>query len=123
MYRFLYFLAVVAALIVCLYAGAAWWTAAVVGGALAVLFPVWRRGAFWYAWLAGVLVWGVYAGYIHMASEGRLTERLAVTFGMSSGWLLVGTTAVWGGLTAGLGGWFGSSLRRAVAATDGKATA
>lgn len=115
MYRFFYLLAVALGLIVCLYTGAVWWSAAVVSAALAVLFPVWRRSAFWFAWLAGLLVWGIFAGYLHVASEGRLSDRLAVTFGMNSGWLLVITTGAWGALTAAFGGWFGASVRRLAA--------
>jgi|GEM_PF-1555903 hypothetical protein len=120
MYRFFYLLAVIAAIAVCLYTGAVWWSSAVAAAALAVLFPVWRRGGFWFAFLAGLIVWGMYTGYLHLASEGRLTDRLAVTFGVGTGWGLVSTTALWGGLTAGLGGWFGASLRRTFEKTPKK---
>lgn len=121
MYRFFYLLAVAAGLILCLWLNAAWWFPALVAAVGAVLFPVWRRSAFWFAWLAGLLVWGIYAGYLHVASEGRLSDRLAVTFGLADGWLLVLTTGVLGGFTAGLGGWFGASLRRLFARGEGAA--
>lgn len=117
MYRFFYLLAVIAALCLCLFLGFPWWTAAVVGTVLAVVFPLWRRGAFWFAFLAGLLTWGFYTGYLHLWSEGRLTDRLAVTFGLGTGWGLVGTTAAWGALTTALGGWFGASVRRAFVKT------
>ena len=112
MYRFFYLLTVIIVIILCLYFGAAWWAPAVGAVALAVLFPVWRRSGFWLAFMAGVLVWGMYTGFLHLDSEGRLTDRLAVTFGVGNGWGLVVVTALWGGLTAGLGGWFGASLRK-----------
>jgi hypothetical protein len=112
MYRFFYLLAVILASILCLYTGAAWWAPAVTAAALALLFPVWRRNGFWLAFIAGILVLGIYTGFLHLDSEGRLTDRLAVTFGVGNGWGLVVATAIWGGLTAGLGGWFGASLRK-----------
>jgi len=113
MYRLLYLLACLLAVSAGLYLGLPWWTPAIFTAVLAVLFPVWRRGGFWFAFVAGFLTWGIYTGYLHVDSEGRLTDRLAVTFGVVSGWNMVLITACWGGLTAGLGGWFGASLRRA----------
>jgi len=112
MYRFFYLLALLLGISLCLYVGATWWAPAVVAAVLTLLFPVWRRSGFWFAFLAGAIVWGIYCGYLHLDSEGRLSDRLAVTFGLESGWGLVGVTALWGGITTGLGGWFGASLRR-----------
>ena len=94
--------------------GAAWYVPALVAAAGALLLPVWRRGAFYYSLLATVMVWGIYAGYLHVASDGALGDRLATTFGVATGWVLVVITALWGGLTAGLGGWAGASLRFAM---------
>jgi len=112
MYRFFYLLAIMLSTALCLYIGLAWWAPAVAAAVLAVLFPVWRRSGFWFAFLAGAIVWGMYTGYLHLDSEGRLSDRLAVTFGVGTGWGLVGVTALWGGITTGLGGWFGASLRK-----------
>lgn len=100
---------------VCLYLGWPWYSAGLATVALAVLLPVWRQGGFWYAFLGGLLVWGIYTGYLHFSSGGRLSDRLAVTFGVGNGWALVAITALWGGITTGLGGYLGASLRRAFA--------
>jgi hypothetical protein len=120
MYRFFLLLAVIIATAICLYTGAAWYAPALTAAALGVLLPVWRRGGFWFAFLGGVLVWGIYTGYLHLDSEGRLSDRLAITFGVGSGWALVGVTALWGGITTGLGAWFGVSLRKVFEKTPAK---
>ena len=114
MYRFFLLLSVIVVCILCLYLDASWYAPAVGAAALAVLIPVWRRGGFYFAFLGGLMVWASYAGYLHLFSEGRLGDRLAVTFGAPTGWVLVVVSGLWGGLTAGLGGWFGASLRIAL---------
>lgn len=114
MYRFFLLLAVIVSTIVCLWLQTAWYWPGIAALVLAVLLPVWRRGGFYFAFLGGLLVWGIYAGFLHFDSEGRLSDRLAITFGATSGWILVGVTALWGALTTGLGGWTGASLRRAL---------
>ncbi|MEM9929507.1 MAG: hypothetical protein AAF840_06795 [Bacteroidota bacterium] len=114
MYRFFFLLSVIATTIVCLYTGATWWAPAVATAALGILFPVWRRSGFWFGFLGGALVWGIYTGYIHFESEGRLSDRLAVTFGVATGWALVGVTALWGGITTGLGAWLGVNIRKSL---------
>ena len=114
MYRlFLLFLILIACMVTLLLDWP-WWTPAVASIVAAGLLPVWRRGGFYFPFLAAVMVWGCYAGYLHVVSEGRLGDRLAVTFGVPTGWVLVVITALFGGLTAGLGGLFGSSLRVAL---------
>lgn len=113
MFRFLLLLTVLLATIACLWLNLPWFAPGLAAAVPAMLFPVWRRGGFWFAFLAGLLVWGIYAGYLHWDNAGRLSDRLAVTFGVADGWLLVAATAVLGGLTTGLGGWFGASLRLA----------
>lgn len=120
MYRFFLLLAVILSTSLCLYVGAAWYAPAIAAAALGVLLPVWRRGGFWFAFLGGAMVWGIYTGFLHLDSEGRLSDRLAVTFGFTTGWALVGVTALWGGITTGLGAWFGVSLRKALAKSSVK---
>ena len=112
MYRLFLLLTVIATTILCLWLRWPWYTPAIFAVVLALVIPVWRRGGFWFAFLAGLLVWGIYAGYLHWDNQGRLSDRLAVTFGVANGWVLVAVTAMTGGLTTGLGGWFGASLRR-----------
>ena len=114
MYRLFYFLSVLLGVGICLYTGAAWYAPAVIAFGLSLLFPVWRRGGFYFALLAAGLAWGGYAGYLHVASGGRLADRLAVAFSVGTGYGLVALTAVWGAVTAAFGGWFGASVRLAV---------
>ncbi|MEM9259151.1 MAG: hypothetical protein AAGA62_05855 [Bacteroidota bacterium] len=121
MYRFFLLLSVILATILCLYLGTPWYFPALAAAVLAFLFPVWKRGGFYFAFLGGLLVWGIYSGYLHFISEGRLSDRLAVTFGVGSGWALVAVTALWGGITTGLGGYFGASLRGALTKSPKKA--
>lgn len=112
MYRFILLLGVILTTILCLWLGWSWYAPGLLAVGLAAVLPVWRRGGFWFAFLAGFLVWGTYAGYLHWSNQGRLSDRLAVTFGVPSGWFLVVATALIGGMTTGLGGWFGASLSR-----------
>ena len=114
MYRLILLLGVMGVCVLCLLTGASWYAPAVGALALAFLLPVWRRGGFWFAFLGAAVVWGAYSGYLHLVSEGRLGDRLAVTFGVATGWVLVVVTALWGGVTAGLGGLVGAAVRVAM---------
>lgn len=113
MYRLILLLGVIILTILSLWLGWPWYFPGLLVAALAAVVPVWRRGGFWFAFLGGLMVWGIYAGYLHWENQGRLSDRLAVTFGLPNGWALVAATALIGGMTTGLGGWFGASLRRA----------
>ncbi len=114
MYRLFLLISVLLVCVVCLYAGASWYALAIGAAALCFLFPVWRRSALYFSFLAAAMVWGAYAGYLHFMTEGRLGDRLAVTFNVPTGWVMVVITALWGGITSGLGGLFGASLRIAL---------
>lgn len=113
MYRLFLLVGVILAIILCFYFGAPWYVPALITVVLAALLPVWRRGGFWFAFLAGFFTWGIYAGFLNWENQGLLSDRLAETFSLPDGWLLVLTSAALGGLTMGLGGWFGASLRLA----------
>lgn len=112
MYRFFLLILIISVAVLTLEFSLPWYSLAIGGFLGAVLLPVWRRGGFWFPFLAAFLVYGVYTGFLHFESEGRLSDRLAVTFSVGSGWMLVLITALYGGITAGLGGWFGASARR-----------
>ncbi len=118
MYRFIYLMGMVVLTAGCLYFHLSWFWVAVVALLLSFLLPLWRRSGFYFALLGTLITWGCYAGYLHVISDGMLGDRLAVTFGVATGWVLVILSALWGGLTAGLGGWVGASLR--IALLDGR---
>ncbi|OAV42864.1 hypothetical protein [Lewinella sp. 4G2] len=121
MYRFFLLFAVMGGVALGLHFSWPWFSPAIIAGVAAGLLPVWRRGGFYYSFLAAFLVWGMYTGWVHFDTEGRLSDRLAVTFGVGSGWALVLITALFGGITAGLGGWVGASIRRTLIAFRAKA--
>ncbi|THH39808.1 hypothetical protein [Neolewinella litorea] len=118
MYRLFLLLLVLLICVATLYLDWPWYVPAIGAAVSAGLLPVWRRAGFYFPFLAAVMVWGCYSGYLHLLSEGRLGDRLAVTFGVPTGWVLVVITALWGGFTAGLGGLLGAAVR--VAAAGGK---
>lgn len=123
MYRLLLLIGVILAILLCTYLGLAWYVPALIAAILAVLLPVWRRGGFWFAFLAGFFTWGIYSGFLNWENQGVLSDRLAETFSLPDGWLLVLATASLGGFTTGFGGWFGASLRLTFVGKPHKITA
>ncbi|MEM9837068.1 MAG: hypothetical protein AAF828_11230 [Bacteroidota bacterium] len=91
-----------------------WWTIAIIALLIGVLVKVRRRAGFWYAFLAGMFVWGGYVTYVHLTNNGILAGRMANLFQLGNGWFMVIITGIWGGITAGLGGWTGVNLRKAI---------
>jgi hypothetical protein len=91
-----------------------WWTIAVMALVVGTLITVRRRAGFWFAFLGGLFSWGGYVTYIQLTNDGILAERMAELFQLNNGWLVVFITAFWGALTAGLGGWTGVNLRKAL---------
>ncbi|MEL6358604.1 MAG: hypothetical protein AAFQ01_01535, partial [Bacteroidota bacterium] len=49
-----------------------------------------------------------------LPNQGILGDRLATTFGLPDGWLLVLVTGLWGAIGAGLAAWAGQAVRQAV---------
>lgn len=123
MYRLLLLVGVILAILLCIYLGWAWYVPALIAALLALVLPVWRRGGFWFSFLAGFFTWGIYSGFLNWENQGLLSDRLAETFSLPDGWLLVLVTAVLGAFTTGFGGWFGASLRLAFTDKGGKAKA
>lgn len=91
------------------------WYAVVIAGLVFGLLAPLRSGgqAFAYGLLAGLLIWGVYSGYLNWQNEGLLASRLSVALGGVGQWGLVGLTALLGGLYGALGsmtGYLGRQL-------------
>jgi len=95
-----------------------WFLIALVALVIGYVVRVRRRSGFWFSFLAGLFVWGGYAVYLQLINDGILAARMAGLFGLGSGWWMVITTGLWGGLTAGLGGWTGVNLRKALLEED-----
>ncbi|MEL6275475.1 MAG: hypothetical protein AAFU03_10275, partial [Bacteroidota bacterium] len=91
-----------------------WYTIAIIALIIGVIVRIRRRAGFWFAFLAGLFVWGGYVTYVNLGNDGLMAQRMAALFGLGSGWWMVFVTAFWGGLTAGLGGWTGVNLRKAI---------
>lgn len=89
-----------------------WWTIAVVPFAIHAALPVSASNAFWESFVAVVLVWGGYAGYLHYISAGAMSGRIAQLFSLGDGLVLVAITALVGGLVGGFSGLSGLLCRR-----------
>jgi hypothetical protein len=91
-----------------------WWSAPLVAFLLSALLA--RRGsnAFW-AGFGGVgLGWLLLAGWVHLQSAGRLSNRVAGLLPLGGhGWLVVLVTAFIGALVGGLAALTGCWLRQA----------
>jgi hypothetical protein len=89
-----------------------WWIVAVVP--FAVYF--WRpaRSAFWISFLAIAVVWFGYGYYLHLISDGAMSDRIAGIFSLSNGYLLLFVTAFIGGLVGGISGLSGFLVKSAL---------
>lgn len=91
-----------------------WYAIALAGLVFGVLAPVQSVGqAFAYGLLAGVLVWGVYSGFLNWQNEGLLAGRLGAAIGGLGPLGMVVVTALLGGIYGALGaitGYLGRQL-------------
>ena len=94
--------------------GVPWWSGIVVGAAFGGFQARSGRQGFLLAGLAGAVAWGA-AAAIALAGGGEVVARRVADLLLVGrpGWL-VALTALTGGLTAGLGGLTGATLRMAV---------
>jgi hypothetical protein len=79
-----------------------WWSAALPGLFFGYRMNVSPIRAFGMGFFAVFLAWGGHALYIHLASVGILSVRIAELFGLTQDWILIVITAVIGGLLSGL---------------------
>jgi len=88
---------------------APWWIVAVVP--FAVYF--WRpaASAFWVSFLAIAIVWFGYGYYLHLISDGAMSNRIAGIFSLSNGYILLFVTAFIGGLAGGISGLSGFLIK------------
>lgn len=91
--------------------GAPWW--ALVGpSVLAGFCFASARRSFVQIFLIAAIVWAAMAIYQDMQSGGRLSQRISAVFRVPIPLFAYVVTAVLPGITAGLAGWFGQSVRR-----------
>ena len=78
-----------------------WWSVALPGLFFGYRMHVTPIRAFGIGFFAVFLAWGVHALYIHIASAGVLSVRIAELFGLKQDWILIVITAVIGGMLSG----------------------
>lgn len=118
MNRFFYFLLVLTASILCLCWNLPWYSIGLIALVVALPFRLRRRSGFWFAYLSGLFVWGAYLTYVQFSNDGIMANRIGTLFSVGNGWVMVAISALWGGITAGLGGWTGVCLRKAIKHED-----
>ncbi|GGC03468.1 hypothetical protein [Dyadobacter sediminis] len=86
-----------------------WWIVAVVP--FAVYF--WRPGnsPFLASFAAIAFVWLAYGFYLHLISDGAMSNRIAEILSLSNGYILLLVTALIGGLVGGLSGLSGFLIK------------
>jgi hypothetical protein len=83
--------------------GLPWWAIAPIAAVVVWLFPQTGLSAFLAGFLGGMLLWGLHAFLLNSANEGVFSAKIGQIFqGLSSNNLLL-TTALMGGVLAGLG--------------------
>lgn len=112
MNRLLYFLLVLVTAIASLYFTWPWYLIGMLALVLAIPFSMRRRAGFWFAFLAVFFVYSGYLTYLQLQNDGVLANRMGTLFQVGSGWAVVAIAAFFGALTAGLGGWTGTNLRK-----------
>jgi hypothetical protein len=91
---------------------APWWIVALVPFLVNVWRPSSRIRAFWVSFAAISLLWFSYGLYLHINSEGALSNRVAEIFSLPGGFVLLILTALMGGLVAGVAGLAGLFLNQ-----------
>lgn len=88
-----------------------WWFIAIIAAIVCFLVPARSFPAFFYGFLAGILLWGGLALEKDWANNHLLSIQIGKLFNGVSPIVLILITAVLGGLISGLGALTGSSLR------------
>ncbi|PHI19117.1 hypothetical protein CEQ90_14485 [Lewinellaceae bacterium SD302] len=114
MNRFFYLILLFAAAIGSIAFSLPWYVIGLLAIVAALPFRLRRRSGFWFPYIATLFVYGTYLTYVQIRNEGIMADRMGELFQVGSGWIMVIIAAVWGAFTAGLGGWLGVCLRKAV---------
>ena len=92
-----------------------WWTVALIPFAIAVWRPTTSLKSFATGFRAIALLWFFYGLYLHINSQGSISNKIAEIFSLPNGILLLIVTAIAGGLVGGLSGLSGYFVRKATA--------
>ena len=89
-----------------------WWTIALVPFVVAI----WRPENLWKSFVIGftaiAILWFAYGLYLHLVSEGAMSNRIAEIFSLPNGILLLIVTAIVGGIVGGFASVAGSLTRQ-----------
>ena len=88
-----------------------WWVIAVVPCAIHLWRPTAAFNSFWISFLAVGALWLGYGYYLHLVSNGAISDRIAEIFFLPNGLLLLFVSAAIGGLVAGFAGLSGFLVR------------
>jgi hypothetical protein len=91
-----------------------WWSIALIPFIIAAWRPTTSRNSFLSGFLAIALLWCVYGLYLHITTQGAMSNKIAEIFSLPNGILLLIVTTLIGGLVGGLAGLSGYFIRRAV---------
>ena len=89
-----------------------WWTIALVPFLMMLWQPASPVRSFAVSFGAVALLWFTYGLYLHINSEGAMSNRIAEIFSLPNGILLLFATTIAGGLVAGFSGLSGSLVRQ-----------
>ncbi|WP_221394805.1 hypothetical protein [Dyadobacter sp. NIV53] len=91
---------------------APWWTIALVPFLVSLWQPASPVRSFAISFASIALLWFTYGLYLHINSEGAMSNKIAEIFSLPNGILLLLVTTVAGGLVAGFSGLSGSLVRQ-----------
>jgi hypothetical protein len=91
-----------------------WWIVAVVPFVIYLWRPETSQKAFWLSLVSVGLVWLGYATYLHVVSEGAMSDRVAAIFFLPNGLTFLPVVSVLVGLVGAMAGLSGQWLRQAI---------
>lgn len=89
-----------------------WWTIALVPFLVNLWIPETSLKAFALSFAAVALLWFFYGLYLHVSTEGIMSDKISEIFSLPNGILLLLVTALVGGLVGGFAGWSGLVIRK-----------
>jgi hypothetical protein len=91
---------------------APWWMVALVPFLINAWRPATSGRAFLISFAAIAVLWFSYGLYLHVNSEGAMSDRIAEIFSLPNGILLLVVTTIVGGLVGGFAGMAGFFLQQ-----------